>query len=107
MKVAVLLQLIFKLPNFRIWSVTLSKLSQHSLQGERRQPQRLHQVVLPITHEKPKQHIRHIVSTQQNAAKAHQAGPQEHQNSQWGGQHQVSQQEPSTQGGTSGMAGRK
>lgn len=47
------------------------------------------------------------MSAQQHSAQAHQAHPQQHQDPQRGSQHQVSQEEPTTHGGTGGVAWRE
>lgn len=78
---------------------------QQPLQSLRGEPQYLHQVVLEVAHPKPEQHVGNIVSAQQHAAKPHQPHPQQDQDPQRCSQHQVSQQEAATHGGSGGVAG--
>ena len=106
--VQVLLQSRFKRPcSLLLRSFELKQLSHHPLEGLRGEPQHLHQVVLPVAHPEPKHHISHIVPAQHHSAQPHQADPQQDQDPQRGGQHEVSQEKTSAHGGTGGMAGRE
>lgn len=84
---------------------SLSWLSQQPLQCLRGQPQHFHKVVLAIAHPEPKHHISHIVPAQHHSTQPYQAHPQQNEDSQRGSQHEVSQQEAATHGGTRGMSG--
>ncbi|KAG7228972.1 hypothetical protein INR49_008750 [Caranx melampygus] len=61
--------------------------------------------MMELQQEEPKHHISDIVPAQQYPTQPQQASPQQDQESEWGGQHKVSKQEPSTHGSTGGMAG--